>query len=215
MRRLLCCLLLMFITCSCAKADTFEAFNLNGAVYLPLPTTLSITFTGTLAYDLNLGNFTAGSATVTSNMPIQDGKGNILNIPTASVFNFTFAGVTTGSDSPYVIEFVPFNSPGYALDIGLNQSSLTNFQGSAICSVANPPPPPYNPPLVGPRSPCSIFDPGIGGGLYYTIGSGSIKPASTAATPEPDTLLLMATGLVSIAALMAKRKYSTVQSRSR
>ncbi|MGD0446277.1 MAG: PEP-CTERM sorting domain-containing protein [Edaphobacter sp.] len=152
-----------------ARADSFTTFNVN-STYLG-----GATVDGTLTLDTTTDMFTAANLTVT---------GSSTSPTTGFPQGFTLTDITSqgeiGALGQYDLQVRSTTAENSFVDLAISTptGSLAGFNGGTL--------PPF-------------------GGLVDILGhevdvtSGSLAPAPAAVTPEPGSLLLLATGLMGLA----------------
>jgi hypothetical protein len=173
MKRLiaLCGVLSALLVSTSARADNFTTFNIVANLS-------SGSVTGTVTEDTTTGNFTDSNISASYNG-----------------LSFTFSGAPVLEDQEPDFDLIHFGNdplhPGYYFATDFYATALIGYPGGALCST---------------QEECSeagiyngiSFVSGIGNGdheIVDPVTSGSLIP-SAAATPEPSSLALIATGLI-------------------
>jgi hypothetical protein len=164
-----------------AHADNIQTFQLEDTNLVNSSLYFAGTATGTITIDTTTGDVLSASLVYTGTPTTIDFSGP--------------AGPTTSTGSVTSTEFTD-TTDTYFLDLNIPLASLINYTGGSICSLSTCEP--FSWIHTAPRP-----DGSYATANYFT--SGSLDP--TTPTPEPSTLLLLATGFLAAFATMKQHTY--------
>jgi hypothetical protein len=173
-----------------ARADSFTTFDLTSTFIGYNGQAGGGTISGTLTLDNTLGDFTGADLTASGfSNPIYN----------TALDNIDFGG------GPYFgsVGLFPFSNTGITLNLYLMASTLTGYTGSGICSLTSSPACGIYA-LTSYTPPSSYVPPPGTGQVLLVASSGTLEPETPAPTPEPSSVLLLATGLLGIAILSSR-----------